>query len=76
MHQVNRGKRLCCVHSPHRVISLSLTLTRSLASGDTSDVHIPSVFVAQHQYQALLQLSRSFREPMQIRMVKDDMLTW
>ncbi|CDH57898.1 e3 ubiquitin-protein ligase rnf13-like [Lichtheimia corymbifera JMRC:FSU:9682] len=46
------------------------------APGDTSDVQIPSVFVAQHQYQALLQLSRSFREPMLVRLVKDDMLTW
>ncbi|KAG2220047.1 hypothetical protein INT45_012223 [Circinella minor] len=46
------------------------------APGDTSDVYIPSVFVAQHQYQALLQLSRSFREPMLVRLVKDDMLTW
>ncbi|KAI8137671.1 hypothetical protein BJV82DRAFT_674477 [Fennellomyces sp. T-0311] len=46
------------------------------APGDTSDVQIPSVFVAQHQYQALLQLARSFREPMLVRLVKDDMLTW
>ncbi|KAI9246923.1 hypothetical protein BDA99DRAFT_526501 [Phascolomyces articulosus] len=46
------------------------------APGDTSDVLIPSVFVAQHQYQALLQLSKSFREPMLVRLVKDDMLTW
>ncbi|KAG0172742.1 E3 ubiquitin-protein ligase rnf13 [Apophysomyces sp. BC1015] len=46
------------------------------APGDVSDVHIPSVFVAQHQYQALLHLSELFKQPMTIRMVKDDMLTW
>ncbi|KAI9310682.1 hypothetical protein BX666DRAFT_2003789 [Dichotomocladium elegans] len=46
------------------------------APGDTSDVHIPSVFVAQHQYQALLQLACSFCEPILVRLVKDDMLTW
>ncbi|CAO3590650.1 unnamed protein product [Absidia cylindrospora] len=46
------------------------------APGDTSDIHIPSVFVAQRQYQALLQQSELFKQPMQVRMDKDDMLTW
>ncbi|KAI8367649.1 uncharacterized protein BYT42DRAFT_586986 [Radiomyces spectabilis] len=46
------------------------------APGDTSDVHIPSVFVAQHQFQALLHLSELFKEPMAVRMVKDDILSW
>ncbi|CAO3590918.1 unnamed protein product [Absidia cylindrospora] len=46
------------------------------APGDTSDVHIPSVFVAQRQYQSLLQQSELFRQPMEVRMEKDDMLTW
>ncbi|KAI8082835.1 uncharacterized protein BX664DRAFT_339176 [Halteromyces radiatus] len=46
------------------------------APGDTSDIRIPSVFVAQRQYQALLQLSELFKQPMEVRMEKDDILTW
>ncbi|CAO3619896.1 unnamed protein product [Cunninghamella echinulata] len=46
------------------------------APGDTSDVVIPSVFVAQRQYQALLQLSELFKQPMEIQMERDDSLTW
>ncbi|SAL95898.1 hypothetical protein [Absidia glauca] len=51
-------------------------LLSSIGTGDTSDVQIPSVFVAQRQYQALLQQSELFRHPMQVRMEKNDMLTW
>ncbi|EPB83313.1 hypothetical protein HMPREF1544_09959 [Mucor circinelloides 1006PhL] len=48
------------------------------APGDTSDVHIPSVFVAQHQYKALLQLfdSKNTTTPVAVRLSGDDLLTW
>ncbi|GAN04541.1 E3 ubiquitin-protein ligase RNF13-like [Mucor ambiguus] len=48
------------------------------APGDTSDVHIPSVFVAQHQYKALLQLfdSKDTSAPVAVRLSGDDLLTW
>ncbi|KAI8338621.1 hypothetical protein BC941DRAFT_423395 [Chlamydoabsidia padenii] len=46
------------------------------APGDTTDVHIPSVFVAQRQYQSLLQQSELFKQPMEVRMDQDDILTW
>ncbi|KAI9006557.1 hypothetical protein CLU79DRAFT_712764, partial [Phycomyces nitens] len=45
------------------------------APGDTSDVRVPSVFVAQHQYQILLMLTDNQR-PLRIELLKDDMLTW
>lgn len=69
MHQVSTH-----THTYHSLLLLNASFIQHV--GDTSDVQIPSVFVAQHQYQALLQLSRSFREPMLVRLVKDDMLTW
>jgi len=49
-----------------------------LKPGDTSDVHIPSVFVAQHQYKALLQLfdSKNTTTPVAVRLSGDDLLTW
>ncbi|KAI8071726.1 hypothetical protein BC940DRAFT_293555 [Gongronella butleri] len=46
------------------------------ASEETSDVHIPSVFVAQRQYHALIHLSKVLGEPLQVRMEKDDIFTW
>ncbi|KAL9538682.1 hypothetical protein MBANPS3_010750 [Mucor bainieri] len=48
------------------------------APGDTSDVHIPSVFVAQHQYKALLQLfdGKNTNAPVAVRLSGDDLLTW
>ncbi|KAI8988655.1 hypothetical protein BDB01DRAFT_888495 [Pilobolus umbonatus] len=46
------------------------------APGDTSEIHIPSVFVAQHQYKALLSLFDSKNEPIGIRLTGDDLLTW
>ncbi|KAL0073235.1 hypothetical protein J3Q64DRAFT_1204774 [Phycomyces blakesleeanus] len=45
------------------------------APGDTSDVRVPSVFVAQHQYQILLMLTDK-QHPLRIELLKDDMLTW
>lgn len=46
------------------------------APGDTSDVHVPSVFVAQHQYKALLQLFDNNNNNVPIIITGDDLLTW
>ncbi|KAI7901065.1 uncharacterized protein BX663DRAFT_516204 [Cokeromyces recurvatus] len=45
------------------------------APGDTSDVHIPSVFVAQHQYKTLLHLFNTTK-PILVKLSGDDLLTW
>ncbi|KAI7867030.1 hypothetical protein BDF14DRAFT_776937 [Spinellus fusiger] len=46
------------------------------APGDTSDVRIPSVFVAQQQYRSLLLLLTKETTPVWVLLLKDDMLTW
>ncbi|OZJ05599.1 hypothetical protein BZG36_01484 [Bifiguratus adelaidae] len=46
------------------------------APGDTSDVHIPSVFVSQHQFNALLRHVNDSDTPLLVRLVKDDLLQW
>ncbi|KAI7876628.1 uncharacterized protein EV154DRAFT_525790 [Mucor mucedo] len=47
------------------------------APGDTSQIHVPSVFVAQHQYKALLQLFENNRTAaVQVTLSGDDLLTW
>ncbi|ORX56899.1 hypothetical protein DM01DRAFT_1406351 [Hesseltinella vesiculosa] len=46
------------------------------APGDTSDVHIPSVFVAQRQYHVLADLLDAYGDPLQVRLEKDDIFTW
>lgn len=46
------------------------------APGDTSDVHIPSVFVAQHQYKTLLELYNGNHSSISVRLSGDDLLTW
>ncbi|KAI8098035.1 uncharacterized protein B0P05DRAFT_523063 [Gilbertella persicaria] len=47
------------------------------APGDTSDVHIPSLFVAQHQYKLLLQLFDNHNHTsIPVRLSGDDLLTW
>jgi hypothetical protein len=48
----------------------------SLLLGDTSDVQIPSVFLSQHEYLALLYLSKLFSTPMLVQLLPDDLLTW
>jgi hypothetical protein len=40
-------------------------------------VHVPSVFVAQHQYKALLQIfNKNNNTPVPIILSADDLLTW
>ncbi|KAG2237459.1 hypothetical protein INT48_005492 [Thamnidium elegans] len=47
------------------------------APGDTSEIHVPSVFVAQHQYKALLQLfEKNNIVPVPVTLSGDDLLTW
>ncbi|OBZ85963.1 Receptor y region, transmembrane domain- and RING domain-containing protein 2 [Choanephora cucurbitarum] len=46
------------------------------APGDTSDIHIPSVFVAQHQYRTLLDLYSTQQSSVAVRLSGDDLLTW
>ncbi|KAI9261012.1 hypothetical protein EDC94DRAFT_610557 [Helicostylum pulchrum] len=47
------------------------------APGDTSEIHVPSVFVAQHQYKALLQLfEKNNTVPVPVTLSGDDLLTW
>ena len=48
----------------------------NLNKGDTSDIHIPSVFVAQHQYRTLLDLYSTQQSPVAVRLSGDDLLTW
>ncbi|CAG8571329.1 2427_t:CDS:2, partial [Acaulospora colombiana] len=43
---------------------------------DTSDVKIPSVFVAQSEYRTLRSLSMMVNEPLEIQLVKDDLFQW
>ncbi|CAM0136146.1 unnamed protein product [Umbelopsis sp. WA50703] len=50
--------------------------TTMFAPGDTSDVQIPSVFLSQHEYLALLYLSKLFSTPMLVQLLPDDLLTW
>ncbi|KAI8373941.1 hypothetical protein EDC96DRAFT_8780 [Choanephora cucurbitarum] len=45
------------------------------APGDTSDIHIPSVFVAQHQYKTLLDNTQQ-SSSVAVRLTGDDLLTW
>ncbi|CAG8748899.1 24230_t:CDS:2, partial [Gigaspora rosea] len=46
------------------------------ATGDTSDVKIPSVFVAQTEYRDLKSLLVVAKEPVEIQLLKDDLLQW
>ncbi|KAG0752858.1 hypothetical protein G6F57_015463 [Rhizopus arrhizus] len=46
------------------------------APGDTSNILIPSVFVAQYQYKALLKLLEKNNNSLIIRITGDDLLTW
>ncbi|CAO3593896.1 unnamed protein product [Absidia cylindrospora] len=46
------------------------------APGDTSDIVIPSMFLPQQEYRALLSLSRMIDSPMMILMKLDDFMTW
>ncbi|KAI8099157.1 uncharacterized protein BX664DRAFT_272245 [Halteromyces radiatus] len=46
------------------------------APGDTSDIHIPSFFLAQHEYRSILYLSKVVDTPMMILMKLDDFMTW
>ncbi|ORX75884.1 hypothetical protein K493DRAFT_405996 [Basidiobolus meristosporus CBS 931.73] len=52
------------------------SLVTMYASGDTTDVKIPSVFTQQSQYKQIRYLSLFLDEPMLIRLTKDDMLDW
>ncbi|KAK9712207.1 hypothetical protein K7432_007307 [Basidiobolus ranarum] len=52
------------------------SLVTMYASGDTSDVKIPSVFTPQSQYEQIRFLSLFVDEPMLVRLIKDDMLDW
>ncbi|KAI9256670.1 hypothetical protein BDA99DRAFT_517039, partial [Phascolomyces articulosus] len=46
------------------------------APGDTSDVLIPSVFLAQEEYLTILSLTRTSSEPLPIRLQLDDFISW
>ncbi|KAG2219159.1 hypothetical protein INT45_002350 [Circinella minor] len=46
------------------------------APGDTSDVLIPSVFLAQEEYLTILSLTKSTVEPLPIRLQLDDFISW
>ncbi|KAF1804922.1 hypothetical protein V8B55DRAFT_1586285 [Mucor lusitanicus] len=46
------------------------------APGDTSDITIPSVFLAKNEYRALLYLSKIVDTPMMILLQLDDFITW
>ncbi|ORY02002.1 hypothetical protein K493DRAFT_312194 [Basidiobolus meristosporus CBS 931.73] len=52
------------------------SLVTMYASGDTSDVRIPSVFTPQSQYEQIRFLSSFVDEPLMIHLIKDDMLDW
>ncbi|KAK9694505.1 hypothetical protein K7432_013395 [Basidiobolus ranarum] len=52
------------------------SLVTMYASGDTSDVKIPSVFTPQSQYKQIRFLSLFVDEPLMVRLIKDDMLDW
>ncbi|KAG1095990.1 hypothetical protein G6F39_007026 [Rhizopus arrhizus] len=46
------------------------------APGDTSNIHIPSVFVAQYQYKSLLNLLVQKNNSLLIEITGDDLLAW
>jgi len=46
------------------------------ASGDTSDIIIPSVFLARNEYRSLLYLSKLVDTPMMILLQLDDLMIW
>ncbi|KAI8993200.1 hypothetical protein BDB01DRAFT_841306 [Pilobolus umbonatus] len=46
------------------------------APGDTSDINIPSVFVAKNEYRSLLYLSKLVDTPLMILLQLDDFLSW
>lgn len=46
------------------------------ATGDTSDVKIPSVFIAQTEYRDLRSLSLIVERPVEVQLVKDSLLQW
>ncbi|CAG8466159.1 785_t:CDS:2 [Acaulospora morrowiae] len=46
------------------------------ATGDTSDVKIPSVFIAQTEYRALRSLSMMVNKPLEVQLIKDDLFQW
>ncbi|CAJ0768872.1 12276_t:CDS:2 [Entrophospora sp. SA101] len=53
------------------------SLITMYATGDTSDVEIPSVFIAQNEYRELRLLSLLVnRNPLKIQLIKDDLLQW
>ncbi|CAG8516253.1 11987_t:CDS:2 [Cetraspora pellucida] len=52
------------------------SLITMYATGDTSDVKIPSVFVAQTEYRDLKSLSLIAKAPVEIQLLKDDLLQW
>lgn len=43
------------------------------ATGDTSDVKIPSVFIAQKEYRSIRSLSMMVNKPLEIQLIKDDL---
>ncbi|GAN05726.1 conserved hypothetical protein [Mucor ambiguus] len=47
-----------------------------LQASDTSDITIPSVFLAKNEYRALLYLSKIVDTPMMILLQLDDFITW
>jgi E3 ubiquitin-protein ligase RNF13 len=60
-----------------RKVYIKKATTKTYQTGDTSDVHIPSVFVAQHQYKALLQLfDNNNNQSIPVKLSGDDLLTW
>ncbi|KAI8380235.1 hypothetical protein BD560DRAFT_432100 [Blakeslea trispora] len=46
------------------------------APGDTSDIKIPSVFLAKHEYKTLLYLSKIVDTPMMVVLQLDQFITW
>ncbi|KAI8370488.1 uncharacterized protein BYT42DRAFT_582596 [Radiomyces spectabilis] len=46
------------------------------APGDTSDIKIPSMFLAQNEYHALLYLSKLVDSPMMVLLQLDQWMTW
>ncbi|CAG8546264.1 2253_t:CDS:2 [Diversispora eburnea] len=46
------------------------------ATGDTSDVKIPSVFIAQNEYRDLRPRALIAEKPLEIKLMKDDLFQW
>ncbi|KAI8079527.1 uncharacterized protein B0P05DRAFT_586986 [Gilbertella persicaria] len=46
------------------------------APGDTSDIKIPSIFLAKHEYRTLLYLSKIVDTPMMVILKLDHFITW